>query len=461
MDRKLGKGIIAVLGANFINLIFNILTNFMLPKMLSVDSYAAIKTFQLYTMYIGVFALGYADGMYLRYGGKNLVDIDRTELKTSLFSFRLLMIIESMILIPLGWVSKDRVLFCFILTILSVNMAGYFKNLYQAVGEFSLYGKILNTTTILTFVSNCILLFVIKTDNYFLFLCSYALVDLIVWGILEMKFCKFLKVPTHNLFSLKIIIEDIKSGFVLLIGNFSNIFLSSMDRWFVKIMMDATQFAYYSFAVSMEGFLNVAITPITTTLYNYFCKKRDYESVTKIRKYLLVVGSFLIASTFFVKGIVELFLKEYTGAMEVLFILFSTQLVYIVIKGIYVNLYKATRTQNKYFIRLVLVLAIGGICNYSFVKIYPFKEAFAYGTLVSAVIWLFFCIFDFKEYKLEMRELIYLFIEIGTLIVCGKCFSSLVGLLIYAGVTSLMINFFMKEEAKALIRYGMNFFKRS
>ena len=72
---NLKKGIIAILAANIINLIFNLFTNFMLPKFLSIDSYAAIKTFQLYTSYIGIFALGYSDGMYLRYGGKELAKI--------------------------------------------------------------------------------------------------------------------------------------------------------------------------------------------------------------------------------------------------------------------------------------------------------------------------------------------------------------------------------------------------
>ena len=63
------------MGANVISLLFNLLTSFLLPKYLSVDGYAAIKTFQLYVVYVGLLHLGYADGMYLKYGrhlsGKN------------------------------------------------------------------------------------------------------------------------------------------------------------------------------------------------------------------------------------------------------------------------------------------------------------------------------------------------------------------------------------------------------
>ena len=72
MDKKLQKGIFAVLLANIINVIFSLATNFLLPKYLSVESYAAIKEFQLYVSYVGLFHFGFVDGIYLKSGGKDL-----------------------------------------------------------------------------------------------------------------------------------------------------------------------------------------------------------------------------------------------------------------------------------------------------------------------------------------------------------------------------------------------------
>ena len=237
-----------------------------------------------------------------------------------------------------------------------------------------------------------------------------------------------------------------------MIGNFSNILLSSMDRWFVKVMMDSAQFAYYSFAVSMEGFLNVAITPITTTLYNYFCNHSEHDDVIRIRRYVMLFGTVIVAAAFPARFIIEILLQNYTGAINVLFILFGTQMVYIIIKGVYVNLYKAFKKQNLYFIRLILILIIGAILNWSFVQIYPYKEAFSYGTLVSAYIWLIFSIWDFKEYKFEFREWLYLFIEVTVFITCGILFNSITGLLIYVTASMLCMNLFMKEETKMALR---------
>ena len=129
-----------------------------------------------------------------------------------------------------------------------------------------------------------------------------------------------------------LLLQDIKSGFLLMIGNFSNILLSSMDRWFVKTMMDSEQFAYYSFAVSMEGFLNIAITPITTTMYNYFCNNLEKKDVIYVRKYVMIFGTIIAIAAFPAKFVIEIFLPGYLGAVRVLFILFATQMIYIVQK---------------------------------------------------------------------------------------------------------------------------------
>lgn len=461
MNKTLKKGIMAILAANIINLIFNLLTNFLLPKFLSVDSYAAIKTFQLYSTYVGIFALGYSDGMYLRYGGRVLESINQNELQTGMHSFRFMMIIESIILIPLALLSNDKIIIGFVFTIFTMNMINYYKNFYQAVGEFKLYGKILNWTTILTFAVNIFLLCIIRTDNYFIYLIGYAIVDAIIWIILEInKKIRFNKKISVN-FSMFLLLQDIKSGFLLMIGNFSNILLSSMDRWFVKTMMDSEQFAYYSFAVSMEGFLNIAITPITTTMYNYFCNNLEKKDVIYVRKYVMIFGTIIAIAAFPAKFVIEIFLPGYLGAVRVLFILFATQMIYIVIKGIYVNLYKATKKQNIYFGKLVSILVIGAVINWVFVKIYPFKEAFAYGTLVSAFIWLIISIIDFKEYTYEIREVLYLILEVIMFIFLGYKSNSIIGFFAYIIISIFFMTIFMREEIKNIIKSALNTLRRN
>ena len=166
MNNKLGKGIIAVFLANIINLIFNLISNFALPKYLSVESYAAIKSFTLYLSYAGFLHFGYEDGMYLKYGGQEKKDISYNELSLNMSTLRIFQAVISILIFVVAFGLHDDILFFFGLALLPYNMMYYFRNLFQAIGEFKLYGKVLNLTTVMLFILNMTLLFIVKTQDY-------------------------------------------------------------------------------------------------------------------------------------------------------------------------------------------------------------------------------------------------------------------------------------------------------
>ena len=116
---------------------------------------------------------------------------------------------------------------------------------------------------------------------------------------------------------------NIRDGVLLTLGNLASMLLTSMDRWFVKVFLTILDFAQYSFAVSVENFLNVAITPITTTLYNFFCRERNVEKQSSILRYVLVFATILPAAAFPVKFILEYFLKSYIDSTKTMFYLFA------------------------------------------------------------------------------------------------------------------------------------------
>lgn len=138
MDKKLQKGIVAVLIANLVNVAFSLATNFLLPKYLSIESYAGIKEFQLYVSYVGLFHLGFVDGIYLKYGGKTLgKDVDK-EFSTDLSTMCIFQTVTTIAVLIVAIILRDRILAFFAISILPQNMSNYFKFLYQAtviIGE--------------------------------------------------------------------------------------------------------------------------------------------------------------------------------------------------------------------------------------------------------------------------------------------------------------------------------------
>ena len=107
----LSRGMFSVLVANIIDLGFNLVTNFALPKYLPVESYAAIKTFTLMLSYAGVLHFGYEDGMYLKYGGKQKKDIDIEEWKVNISSLRIFQLGISVCILIAGIYLNSDIIF--------------------------------------------------------------------------------------------------------------------------------------------------------------------------------------------------------------------------------------------------------------------------------------------------------------------------------------------------------------
>lgn len=458
MSNGLKKGMIVVLFANLINMIFNLLTNFMLPKYLTVEVYSAIKTYQLYTSYVGIVHLGFIDGMYIKYGGSEMENIDLRKLGINLATFRMFQFIETIFFIVIAIIIKDMIFFMFTLSILPMNMATYFKYLYQATGEFKTYGKVLNLTTIITFIVNSILVFLIKSDKELIYLIAYVIINIFIWIILEIMIEKKCSYRFGFLWiSFKEGVNSIKNGIYLMLGTFSSTLLTSMDRWFVKFFMNTIKFAQYSFAVSVESFLNIAVTPITVTLYNYFCKNHKIEGIQYVKKCVMIFAVFIVSVAYLAKFILEKFLYNYLKSTEVIFILFASQIIYIVLKGVYVNIYKARKQQKRYFCELIIVLFLGFILNFILYFFMGNMESFAWATLISALVWLIICCIDFKDIPCSWKEISYLFFEIVLFIIIGIKFSSLIGFLTYIVVSIFFTIIFMKST---IIKLKVNLLKK-
>lgn len=460
---SLKKGIVVILGANIINLIFQLLTNFLIPKFLSVDCYAEVKSFQLYVSYSGLLHLGYVDGMYIKFGGRGIDQIDRRELSTDLSTLLVFQVVLTGCLLAIASGSKNWTLTASALAILPLNIAGYYKLLFQATGEFEYCARVSNVTTILTFLVNMGLLLVRCFTDYRFYMIAYVVVDFVV-----MFLCAYFTRKCTNgarliqlSFSTKCFWKDIQNGIFLMLGNFSSMILTGMDRWFIKALMDNTAFAMYSFAVSMENLMNVAVTPVSTTLYNYFCVHKEEKNLKNIKGKIFLFAAAIVACAFPAKFILETFLTKYLGASDVIFYLFGAQIFYIIVKCFYVNLYKAQKRQKIYFVKLTAVIVVGFLFNAGLYALMHTKEAFAIGTMLCGVVWYFLSEMDFKTLRSGWRENLFLLLATVSYLLLGTFAESLIGLLLYVCLLLAYSTLLMRRDivecfvmAKEIIRGG-------
>jgi len=449
------KGILHVLVANIINLIVSLFSGFILPKFLSIDTYANIKLFHLYITYIGISHLGYSDGMYLRNGGKSLDNLDKKDVLSEFKTFRYFQYLVTVLAIILAILIKNEMLLFCAIVIVPINISNYIRSLYSAIGQFKKYSKFTNINTICIFLINIFLLFIIKSDHYYLYIIGQSIVYFL--------YCLFIVFETHKLFgkeksefNFRYIIEDIKSGFLLLIGNFCNVLFTSIDKIFVKNLIDLTQFAYYSFATSIEHLLNVFITPISTVMYNYFCNKRDVDSVLKVKKNIMIFASMIIIIMFPAKFIVEIWITKYINSISVLFLLVSALYIAIMIRTVHVNIYKAEKKQNRYFKIMMAVVVISIVLNILAFCVVNSMVSIAVATLLTNIIWYIIGEFDLKKYKLDTIDYLYTFSLMIIFLMCGTLFNSILGCLIYIISLFVVIMLLEKKQFYELIQLGID-----
>lgn len=462
MKTRLTKGIMLVLIANTLNMCFSILTNLVLPKNLSVETYAVIKTYQLYLSYVGILHFGFVDGIYLKFGGKDIKSLDWETVAVDLSSFRIFQFVISMLGILASIIIHDPVLGIASIMVLPTNMLNFFKYLFQACGEYSAYGRVINVVSFATFIVNIGLIGIFRSDNYMSYLVGYVFVNLAIWLVVERLFEKKISVVKSNdvKFSMSELIAGMKEGILLTLGNFTSILTTTMDRWFVKLFIGTGAFAQFAFAVSMENFLNAAITPVSITLYNSFCIDSGKTTVEKYRKCVAVFATGVVAAAFPIKFIIEIYLQKYTDSVSVIFLLFSAQMFYVIIKSIYVNLYKTRKRQKKYFSKLMLSLTAGFILNVLAYFIANVKEAYAIATVISAIFWFILVQIDFKEEKISIKELLYLMIEFIVFLFTGFNFNSVVGFCIYVGSILLFSFIFIRPTLFSLFEIARKFINR-
>jgi O-antigen/teichoic acid export membrane protein len=240
--------------------------------------------------------------------------------------------------------------------------------------------------------------------------------------------------------------ENISNGFILMLGDFVTKFFSSIDKWFIKYLMDTFCFAMYSFAVSMENLVNTFMSPVTVSMYNFFCKKPSITKIKQMKDFSTIYSFLVIAGAFPCKWILEHFMKNYISASSVMFLLFAAQGLSAIIKGIYVNKYKAEGTQNRYFRQMVVMLVLSAVLNGLFYFIMRSMVSIAMATLFANIIWIVTCEIQNPDLRYDIKTYICIIIMLTVYIYSGFRMNAIAGCVVYCAVGLACLMLLMRES---------------
>jgi len=173
------SSILTVLSSNVVGLIVGIVNGFVVPRMLGITEYALLKTFTLYASYIGVFSLGFVDGIYLKYGGIEPKSINRYTLRKELSVFVLIEASISVILLASSLFSNSVVLLLFSIFLVGSAISGFIRMLFQATGRFKDFSLLNVFLPLLNLVGTVIVLFFLRVERAYALMFSQIVVTYI------------------------------------------------------------------------------------------------------------------------------------------------------------------------------------------------------------------------------------------------------------------------------------------
>lgn len=403
------KTLLYILSTNALAIVIKTVSGVLFPRYMTTQAYAEYQTFSLYISYLPVLCLGFPAGLFVRYGGQPFETIDKAGFKSA--NRLLFCILTAFFFLFLVFLTiwPSRMLLGITICIIPYCLVCSYQSLYQAWGDF---GKS-NRTQLLTAVVPVLGSFAVfllsgelEAESFIvLFLGVYWLLAL---GILIKNASVTAGVEAPSPFC-KINLDIWKTGIAVSVGSYIHVVIRSLDKQIVKLLFDTTDFAMYSFALSLQSVVMLFITAISQPLYHFLAKGQfDREDYPVLMRCLLMLGACGGVAYHGCGWIVSDILPDYAPSLQIAAIYFLAFPPMAVIYGLYVNLYKLHRHTKVYVIRSAGVLALSLLVNALLLVCRMEVMAVAAATVSVNYIWFFADSRFFRQVRISVKDILFM-----------------------------------------------------
>ncbi len=358
-DISIGNVYLPILFLSVVNLLAQVLSNYLLGHFMQPEGYGAWRKLLLYSSFSGVIHLGYLDGQYLNWlkKGKELFSFSNfTYCAGFLFLTHFLAFWVLILLIKSNSVTTLIIVQCYLNSII------FYFQIYFLKEQRFVFSSLLLVLIQVVFV---LLIFILKD-----FISSFQIVAYINFSVyilailmifLVLLSNKTIIVNNISLASFKSSIKgNISYGFFVLLSGLILLLFQNADKIIVSNFYSLHTFGYYSYAsVFINIFIGLA-TSMTNILLSKIFLSSSYENNKLLEKsYKLIIGLcfvFPIVIPFLEKPI-TLLMPGYARSYQFIYPLLVGLAPTLLINLILFNLYKKYTFQKSYFIiSAVLVL---------------------------------------------------------------------------------------------------------
>lgn len=409
------KNAFMVISSNLLTLLVSLFMGFVIPKYLSVDDYAYYHIYQLYIAYAGFFHLGLVNGIYLKYGHLDVDELpvnDFRKYSRAMFILQLGMAVLLLAILFLRFPEDRDIGIAYAFTIINIPLMNI-KWFYSSINQFTKRFVIDSTVTYMQNVLQCVMVAVViifSLYDYLVLLVAVTLINLICMIVVmaqNKQFVNIFAISRETTASDKSVGSLIKGGFFFMLSEFVAIIILGIDSIFVQNLFTLTDFAMYSFAVSIISVMYTLISTVSNLIYPYLVRVDDekYATYYTLMSDVLTFVSLMAMLAFYVaKFIVVHWLDKYEPSLYIASVLFGTVIfrtLIMLVCGNYFKVLKMTKeyTKNNLF---SIVLAFG----LDLLAYLIFKDCnyIAYASLLAFIIWYIVTDFVFiKRLEIDIK----------------------------------------------------------
>ena len=444
----MGKNILKVLLANGLVAVMGLISSLTLPKILRFEDYAQFQSFLLCLSYIAVLHLGFPIGLGIKYAGRRVEELNREQYKSEFVLQLLIPSFFTIVGICISIFTRNIMALYVSLMILLYCFLGGFMYIVQAWEKYDLYALFHIVLSAGSLALPIIYFAVVRKLSGSVCIWSYLLVYAVMmfvgvrYNIELVKHTKVKKIFSKENF------ETEKVGLSFLLGNYINTLLHSIDKQFVQWFCVVQEFAYYSFALTMQSTMTIFITAVSQPLFPYLAsgKLQSKEQYAYIKRLLLIMGSASGLAYFACSFVVKFWIPNYIKSLTVIRIYFAVFPAMAVINGLYLNLYKIKKMMRRYIVDLSVMLGVATIANYLAIKLNFGYCGVAFATTLINYLWYFYGQIYFDEFSLDKREVAFVILFLLEFVFILEIQPPFWGFIVYLCLDILLCYFCFKKE---------------
>lgn len=359
--------------SNLVSTLISMVITLILPRYLGVTDYSYFQLFIFYFSYVGLLHFGWADGVFLRYGGAYYDQLDKKKFSSQLRYYSVLQVIIAaslfafmMLCSPIP--EKKQVFTLVIIAAVFANIRFLIQYILQGTGRIQEYA-IMVVIDRLSYILLVLLLLFLGEKRFVAYIIANlsGVVVALLYGLYCCRDIVF-SPPSEKKAAFTETRENLMVGIKLMIAQLSSQLIIGIVRQAIEIQWSVEAFGKVSLSLSISNMLMLFINAVAIVLFPML-RRMDKERLAPMYKNIrsiLMLPLFLMMVFYYPgKIILSLWLPQYAESLRYLALLFR-MCVFESKMSMLVNTYLKTLRKEKTILKvnasiMLLSLFLSGI----------------------------------------------------------------------------------------------------